>query len=105
MTILEPNLGIGSNSRASHYTHLYNKKTFGVMNGYINPLSIFFIWHPRDDGVVGPVFEECFVCLRRDVERPFSRSVNVPVFVRTCAEDGIPAEVTVHSKRAIIFAF
>ena len=72
--------------------------------GYLSPLSVFFVWHPKDKEIVDPVFEECFISLRRDVERPFSRSVNVPVFVRTCA-DAVPPAISVLSKRAIIFAF
>ena len=76
-----------------------------IVNAYQNPLSIFFVWHPLDKGLVDSVFEECFVCLRRDVDRPFSRSVNVPVFVRTCEPGGIPEGVYIGSKRAIIFAF
>lgn len=75
------------------------------MDEYLNPLSIFFVWHPLDKEIVGPAFDECFSSLRRDVERPFSRSVNIPVFVRTCEDHQIPREVTVRSKRAIIFAF
>ena len=72
--------------------------------GYLSPLSVFFVWHPKDKEIVDPVVEECFISLRRDVERPFSRSVNVPVFVRTCA-DAVPPAISVLSKRAIIFAF
>lgn len=75
------------------------------MNGYESPLSIFFVWHPRDKELVGPVLEECFLNLRRDVDRPFSRSVNVPVFVRTSEGDDIPEHITVRSRRSIIFAF
>lgn len=74
-------------------------------NEYLSPLSIFFVWHPADEDLVHPVFEECFVCLRRDVERPFSRSVNVPVFVRTCAEGSTPTKIDVLSQRGIIFVF
>ncbi len=76
-----------------------------MVKKYINPLSIFFVWHPLDQWLVEPIFQECFACLRRDVDRPFSRSVNIPVFVRTCEDDDIPGEVVVCSKRAIIFAF
>src|SRR5262249_3651384 len=64
-----------------------------------------FVWHPLDAERVDPVFKECFASLGRDADRPFSRSVNVPVFVRTCAEGEVPEKVTVHSKRSIIFAF
>ena len=84
---------------------LMETSDLNTADGYLSPLSIFFVWHPADEEIVYPVFEECFVCLRRDVERPFSRSVNVPVFVRTCTENAIPPAVAVLSKRAIIFAF
>lgn len=75
------------------------------MKGYTSPLSLFFVWHPLDRAVVEPVFQECFDSLRRDVDRPFSRSVNVPVFVRTSDEGELPQNVTAHSQRTIIFAF
>jgi hypothetical protein len=75
------------------------------MNDYLSPLSIFFVWHPLDKELVEPVFEDCFSSLRRDVDRPFSRAVNVPVFVRTSTDLGIPGAITVQSKRAIIIAF
>jgi hypothetical protein len=74
-------------------------------SGYLSPLSVFFVWHAADKNIVEPLFQECFACLRRDVERPFSRSTNVPVFMYTCAGSAIPPRVTVLSKRAIIFAF
>lgn len=72
---------------------------------YLSPLSIFFVWHTGDKDVVDPVFYDCFDSLRRDDERPFSRSVNVPVFVRTCAEGAIPPKIEILSRRGIIFAF
>ncbi|MFZ2277655.1 MAG: hypothetical protein WAW39_07640 [Prosthecobacter sp.] len=72
---------------------------------YIPPLSIFFVWHPLDRDIVEPIFQECFTCLRRDVDRPFSRSVNVPVFIRTCEVGGIPNGIEVNSRRSIILAF
>ena len=82
-----------------------SNRVSNIMNDYINPLSIFFVWHPKDKDLVNPVFEKCFACLRRDVDRPFSRSINVPVFVRTCEDNELPREVTARSKRSIIFAF
>lgn len=75
------------------------------MSDYKSALSIFFVWHPLDRELVEPIFQECFACLRRDVDRPFSRSVNVPVFIRTCVEGGIPGGIAVNSRRSIIFAF
>ncbi len=82
-----------------------NQENAVVAKSYVNPLSIFFVWHPLDRELVEPIFQECFTCLRRDVDRPFSRSVNVPVFTRTCAEGGIPGGIAVNSRRSIIFAF
>jgi hypothetical protein len=80
-------------------------KVEDATNGYLSPLSVFFVWHPADKDIVEPLFQECFTSLRRDVERPFSRSVNVPVFVHTCAEGAIPPMIDVLSSRGIIFAF
>ena len=82
-------------------THSVPKKA----QNYLSPLSIFFVWHPLDKELVEPVFENCFACLRRDVERPFSRAVNVPIFVRTCEAGNMPGEIIALSKRSIIFAF
>lgn len=86
-------------------TSIMETNALNAIDGYLSPLSVFFVWHPTDKDIVEPFFQECFACLRRDVERPFSRSINVPVFKRTCAESAIPPQVTVLSKRAIIFAF
>ena len=82
-----------------------NDETIKTSDRFLSPLAVFFVWHPLDNDVVEPVFDECFSSLKRDVERPFSRSVNVPVFVRTCAEGGIPELITAQSRRALIFAF
>lgn len=86
-------------------TSLMETNVLNAMDEYLSPLSVFFVWHPADKEIVEPLFEECFACLQLDVERPFSRSINVPVFRRTCEENAIPPVVTVLSKRAIIFAF
>lgn len=86
-------------------TSIMETNALNATDGYLSPLSVFFVWHPTDKDIVEPLFQECFASLRRDVERPFSRSINVPVFKRTCAESAIPPRVTVLSKQAIIFAF
>lgn len=86
-------------------TRFMETNDLNTPDGYLSPLSIFFVWHPADKDVVEPVFCDCFDCLRRDVERPFSRSVNVPVFVRTCGEGATPPKIDILSRRGIIFAF
>ena len=91
--------------RDNKYWPLNQSLTGQKMSAYKNPLSVFFVWHPLDRDLVESIFQECFVCLRRDVDRPFSRSANVPVFIRTCAEGGIPGGIDVNSRRSIIFAF
>lgn len=75
------------------------------MKTYTTPLSLFFVWHPLDKDVVQPVFDECFESLRRNVDRPFSRSVNVPFFIRTSDEGEVPPSIVPRSQRTIIFAF
>ena len=79
--------------------------TLNPMKEYQHPLSIFFIWHPQDKDRVLPVFQECFNCLRRNVDRPFSRSASIPVFFRTCAEGGVPSGIIAKSKRTMIIPF
>jgi hypothetical protein len=102
---VEPSLENGSGEQISHNLISMKDAVTNAARGYTNPLSIIFVWHPLDKDTVQPVFEECFDCLRRDVNRPFSRSVNVPVFVRTCEAGKTPEGVILRSKRSIIFAF
>lgn len=44
------------------------------------PLAIHFVWHFLDRELVLPVIDSVRIHLARDVERPFSRGLNIPLF-------------------------
>jgi len=69
------------------------------------PLSIFFVWHPADEGTVKPIFDHCFSLLSRDINKPFSRSMNLPFFFRTSIHNGTPKEIKIRSTKTIVFIF
>lgn len=75
------------------------------MSDYKPPLSLFFVWHPADNKIVKPLFDFCFRMLQRDVEKPFSRSMNLPIFYRTSSTNEIPSTIIQSSKNVLIFAF
>lgn len=75
------------------------------MPEFIPPLSIYFVWYPSDDDIVKPIFDHCFSSLSRDVNKPFSRSMNLPIYCRTSTHKGIPNEIQILSEKTIIFVF
>lgn len=76
-----------------------------MTQSFIAPLSVYFIWHPADEAIAKPVFNHCYSLLSRDVNRPFSRSMNLPVFIRTSSNKSIPNSIQVLSQRTIAFIF
>jgi hypothetical protein len=44
------------------------------------PLAIHFIWHPSDNELVDPILDSVRTHFARDVDRPFSRGLNIPLF-------------------------
>ncbi|WP_434509811.1 TIR domain-containing protein [Desulfitobacterium sp. AusDCA] len=75
------------------------------MATYSPPLSVIFVWHPEDKIVVTPIVEHCFSQLSRDVNKPFSRSMNLPVFFRTTSKEGVPTKIDIISDKTLIFVF
>ncbi|MFA7123298.1 MAG: TIR domain-containing protein [Candidatus Delongbacteria bacterium] len=69
------------------------------------PLSIYFIWHNSDKENIFDAIEYCFNSLKRDIDRPFSRTLNLPVFFRTSINKNVPSSIESDSKKTIIFAF
>lgn len=73
---------------------------------YESPLSIYFSWSKVDDDEVKPIVEYTITLLSRDVEKPFSRCVNLPVFYNTSTDnEGIPNPIENKSKNSIVFIF
>ncbi|NOU91157.1 TIR domain-containing protein [Paenibacillus sp. LMG 31460] len=75
------------------------------MKEFVPPLSIFFVWHPADETTVKPVFDFCFAALSRDINKPFSRSMNLPFFCRKSTSKDVPNEIEIVSNKTIVFIF
>jgi hypothetical protein len=75
------------------------------MAQFVSPLSIYFVWHPSDSERVSPVFDYCFSLLSRDINKPFSRSMNLPIYYRTSIHKGVPKDIEGESQRNLVFVF
>ena len=68
---------------------------------YKSPVSIYFIWHYNDHNRVKPIVDYCKKNLSYDTEKPFSRSINIPVFMYTSkCFDLLPECFSVSSEKA-----
>jgi hypothetical protein len=47
---------------------------------YKPPLAVHFVWHLSDKDLVDPILKNVSVYLSRNVDRPFSRNLNIPLF-------------------------
>ena len=75
------------------------------MTTYSPPLSVVFVWHPADATTIKPIVEHCYSLLSRDVNKPFSRAMNLPIFFRTTSKKGIPMKIDMLSNKTVIFIF
>lgn len=74
------------------------------MKEYKQPLSVFFVYHPSVSDETKKCVKFCYEKLQRDVEKPFSRFINIPVFYNTSnSENEIPKNIELKSEKAIIF--
>jgi len=74
---------------------------------YKPPLAIHFIWNPADEESVGPILDAVRSSFARDVDRPFSRGLNIPLFFYS---SGNPNQPPSHSPvqqatKDIVFVF
>lgn len=74
-------------------------------NMYNPPLSIYFVWHPADSEKVKPLVDFCSKLLQRDSSKPFSRSMNLPIFNRTSIQNKEPEQIKLISKKTVVFSF
>jgi hypothetical protein len=72
---------------------------------YVPPLSIYFVWHPADASLAKPLVDHCTAMLQRNIEKPFARAMNMPIFFRTSNSKNTPATVETLSKRTLVFIF
>lgn len=74
------------------------------MTKFTQPLSILFIWHPCDEQIVKPQFDHCYSLMSRDVKKPFSRSMNLPLFY-CINSSNIQKSLSFQSEKIIVFIF
>ncbi len=71
------------------------------------PLSVHFIWQPSDSEVVSPIIEAVSRSLTRDINRPFSRNLNIPLFFYSSDSPSITPDEPPqdYAERNVIFVF
>lgn len=74
---------------------------------YKPPLAIHFIWNPADEEFVGKILDAVRSSFARDVDRPFSRGLNIPLFFYSSEN---PSQLPLHSPeqqaaKDIVFVF
>ncbi len=75
------------------------------MADYLPPLAAYFVWHPSDSQMVDSIVKYCFSNLSRNIDKPFSRSLNLPIFLRTSLNSNVPSRIELSAARTIIFIF
>ncbi len=63
-----------------------------MANEFLSPLTVSFVWHPLDSESVDPIIEKVRGSLARDMARPFSRSLNIPLFFYSSLSPNIPPQ-------------
>ena len=54
------------------------------------PLAVHFIWHPDDNENIYSTMMEFRRYLTRDIDRPFSRELNIPTFLYSSRKPKTP---------------
>ncbi len=74
---------------------------------YKPPLAIHFIWNPADEESVEAILDAVRSSFARDVERPFSRGLNIPLFFYSSGNPNrAPSNLpTQQADKDIVFVF
>lgn len=74
---------------------------------YKPPLAIHFIWNPADEGSVCTILDAVRSSFARDVDRPFSRGLNIPLFFYSSENPNQPPSHSLvqQAARDIVFVF
>ncbi|QPB41912.1 TIR domain-containing protein [Rodentibacter haemolyticus] len=54
------------------------------------PLAAHFVWHPNDSEAINPIIQKFRRYLTRDIDRPFSRELNIPTFLYSSRQPSEP---------------
>lgn len=61
-----------------------------MSNAFAPPLALHFIWHPSDQESVQPILDAVRSYFARDIDRPFSRGLNIPLFFYSSESPKMP---------------
>ena len=71
-----------------------------------SPISIQFVYHPDDKSRVERIINYCKDKFSRNVDQPFLRSLDFPIFQFTSLEpESAPSPINTMAKKSIVFAF
>jgi hypothetical protein len=78
-----------------------------MSTGFRPPLAIHFVWHPNDKKSVESIINEVQIYFTRNVESPFSRGLNIPLFFYSssnpnCTPSHVPQSL---AEKDILFIF
>ena len=72
----------------------------------MEPLSIALIWNKDDQSSIEEYIEHITEMLSRDRDRPFSRTINLPIFYYSNLEENeIPSLPNLKSEKILIYVF
>jgi len=75
------------------------------MSNYTQQLAIYFLWHPSDNSRAKPIVDYCFERLYRNSDKPFSRGINMPVFLITSNDKNVPSNINFSANNNLLFVF
>lgn len=79
------------------------KKIKQAIHEYVQPISAYFVYHPKDWEKYQDSINFCFESLQRDENKPFSRFINIPVFFNTSMDENVPQEFEPKTAKTIVF--
>lgn len=75
------------------------------MADYKPPIALNFVWNTADDTIVKPIVDYCYTLLSRNIKHPFSRSMNLPIFLYRSGSKKSPPQIHMKAKKTLVFIF
>lgn len=72
----------------------------------MEPLAICFVWNKEDDRVVKKYIDYTTELLTRDLENPFSRNLDLPIFYFSNSQkENTPMSINILANKVIVYIF
>ena len=72
----------------------------------MEPLAIVFVWNREDDVIVQKYIKYTSELLTRNIDNPFSRSLDLPIFYfSNTKKDSIPPTINIYADKVIVYTF